>query len=351
MKKILITIFVLIITFGIFSSSYVQSNILNMLIKSGIENNQIFPEEDALSVLVCGSGSPLGTAVAQTCLLVKAGDKKFIVDIGNGSVNNLMTWSSDLLEDINGVLITHLHSDHIADLGDLNLVTWVTRDRKQQLEVFGPEGINDVVSGYNLAFSRDSNFRYLHHGNQIADPLTGGMTAKEIEDGSVIFEDDNLKISAFKVFHEPIEPALGYKFEYKDRVLVISGDTRYDSELIKSFKGADVLFCEVISPDIVDRFIKVAEQQNDAKLKKILVDILDYHISPLDAVDLANEAGVRHLVYYHLTPTLPTEIRFLSDKFFFAGVDEAIENWTASTDGTMVVLPSNSKEILISEIN
>ena len=67
MKKILITIFVFIITFGIFSSSYVQSNILNVLIKSGIENNQIFPEEDALSVLVCGSGSPLGTAVAQTC--------------------------------------------------------------------------------------------------------------------------------------------------------------------------------------------------------------------------------------------------------------------------------------------
>ena len=76
MKKILIIIFVLVITFGI-SSSYVQSNILNMFIKSGIENNQIFPEEDGLSVLVCGSGSPLGTAVAQTCLLVKAGDKKF----------------------------------------------------------------------------------------------------------------------------------------------------------------------------------------------------------------------------------------------------------------------------------
>ena len=152
MKKILITIFVFIITFGIFSSSYVQSNILNVLIKSGIENNQIFPEEDALSVLVCGSGSPLGTAVAQTCLLVKAGDKKYVVDIGNGSVNNLMTWSSDLLEDINGVLITHLHSDHIADLGDLNLVTWVTRDRKQQLEVFGPEGIDDVVSSCRVRF-------------------------------------------------------------------------------------------------------------------------------------------------------------------------------------------------------
>ena len=60
---------------------------------------------------------------------------------------------------------------------------------------------------------------------------------------------------------------------------------------------------------------------------------------------------VKHLVFYHITPTLPTEIRFLSDKFFFEGVDEAIENWTASTDGTMVVLPSNSKEILISKIN
>ena len=71
----------------------------------------------------------------------------------------------------------------------------------------------------------------------------------------------------------------------------------------------------------------------------------------MNGLDLAKEAGVRHHVYYHLTPTLPTEIRLLTDKFFFAGVDEAIENWTASTDGTMVVLPSNSKEILISEIN
>ena len=89
MKKILITIFVLIITFGIFSSSYVQSNILNMLIKRGLENNQIFPKEDGLSVLVCGSGSPLGTAVAQTCLLVKAGDKKYVVDIGTVSYTHL----------------------------------------------------------------------------------------------------------------------------------------------------------------------------------------------------------------------------------------------------------------------
>ena len=177
------------------------------------------------------------------------------------------------------------------------------------------------------------------------------MTAREISDGSIIFEDENLKISAFKVFHEPVEPALGFRFEYKDRVLVISGDTRYDPVLIKSFIGADILFCEVISPDIVERFIKVADEQNDNKFKKILVDILDYHITPLEAVDLANKAKVKHLVFYHITPTLPTEIRFLSDKFFFEGVDEAIENWTASTDGTMVVLPSNSKEILISEIN
>ena len=64
MKKILITIFILIITFGIFSTSYFQSNILNVLIKRGLENNQIFPKRDGLSVLVCGSGSPLGTAVA-----------------------------------------------------------------------------------------------------------------------------------------------------------------------------------------------------------------------------------------------------------------------------------------------
>ena len=103
------------------------------------------PEEDALSAAVCGSRSPLPSpGRAETCILVAAGKDLFVVDIGDGSNDNLRSWNINF-RDIEAVLITHLHSDHIADLPGLHQNAWVVGQRSSKLKVFGPEGILSLI--------------------------------------------------------------------------------------------------------------------------------------------------------------------------------------------------------------
>lgn len=107
-------------------------------------------DRDELAVLLVGTGSPLpDKARAGPCTLVAAGDRLFIVDAGFDSARNLMLWRVPL-DHVAGILITHLHSDHIPELGELRLQTWVA-GRKTPLPVYGPPGIEQVVGGFNEA--------------------------------------------------------------------------------------------------------------------------------------------------------------------------------------------------------
>jgi len=203
------------------------------------------PEEDALSAAVCGSRSPLPSpGRAETCILVAAGEDLFVVDIGDGSNNNLRSWNINF-RDIEAVLITHLHSDHIADLPGLHQNAWVVGQRSSKLKVFGPEGIDQFTQGIEMAYAHDYAFRNEHHGDAIAPLEYAGFDTRVIDlNNPVIFDNGELKITAFRVVHEPIEPALGFKFEYKGRSLVITGDTSYTQSVIDNSMNVDVLFHE-----------------------------------------------------------------------------------------------------------
>src|SRR5580704_776740 len=118
-----------------------------------------------LSVLLCGTGSPLpDPRRAGACTLIAAGDKLYVVDSGLGSTKNLLMWRVPL-EKVAGVFLTHFHSDHIAELGELRLQTWVA-GRKTPLKVYGPPGVEDVVAGFNRAYSHDADYRTAHHGEK-----------------------------------------------------------------------------------------------------------------------------------------------------------------------------------------
>ena len=203
------------------------------------------PEEDALSAAVCGSRSPLPSpGRAETCILVAAGDDLFVVDIGDGSNQNLRSWNIDF-RNIEAVLITHLHSDHIADLPGLHQNAWVVGERSSKLKVFGPEGVDQFTQGIEMAYAHDYVFRNEHHGDAVAPLEYAGFDTSVIDlNNPVIFDNGELKITAFRVVHEPIEPALGYKFEYKGRSLVITGDTSYTQSVIDNAMNVDVLFHE-----------------------------------------------------------------------------------------------------------
>ena len=124
--------------------------------------------DDSLSAVVCGSRSPLPSpGRAQSCILVNAGGNYYVVDIGDGSATNLNNWRIDANK-IQATLFTHLHSDHISDLADLHLLTWVNSKHTTPMNVYGPEGVELVTQGFEDAYQLDYQFRHEHHGDRVA---------------------------------------------------------------------------------------------------------------------------------------------------------------------------------------
>ena len=351
--KILIRIVIALSIFGIASwvliqVPSVQDRLLVTVFTAIGSASDNLPKEDALSAAVCGSRSPIPSpGRAETCILVAAGDDLFVVDIGDGSNQNLRSWNIDF-RDIEAVLITHLHSDHIADLPGLHQNAWVIGERSTKLKVFGPEGVDQFTQGIEMAYAHDYVFRNEHHGDAIAPLEYAGFDTKVIDlNNPVIFDDGDLKITAFKVVHEPIEPALGFKFEYKGRSLVITGDTSYTKSVIDNSMNVDVLFHEAQANHMLAVMEKSSRTRGADLLATVLDDITTYHTTLIEAAEIANKANVKKLVFYHLTPA---PRNFLQEIMFIRGVDEVRKEWTLVEDGTLLILPVGSEEIVVSNM-
>jgi len=307
--------------------------------------------EDALRVTLCGSAAPMPIKDrAAACVMVIAGGKFYIVDTGNRSTNNLGLWRIPA-HCVGAVFLTHFHSDHMGDLGEFNMMTWA-QGRKAPLDVYGPVGVKQVVEGFTLAYALDSSYRTAHHGEEYLNPAIGKMIAKEITlqgDSATVLEDGDLKVTMFAVNHAPIHPAVGYRFDYKGRSIVISGDTTKVETTIKYSKDADILFHEGLSRNIVKQMEVESGNTGNDQLKKIMFDIQDYHTSPIEAAEVANEANVKELVLYHLVPAPPNKV---AEWVFMRGVDSVRSRGvTVGYDGLTYVLPIGSKDIYQENLN
>lgn len=301
--------------------------------------------DDAVRVLLCGTSSPMPhPSRAKACTAVFAGGRFWIVDTGPGSWNRLALWRVDGRH-IGGVLLTHFHSDHIGELGEFNLQTWVA-GRRGPLRVFGPPGVERVVAGFSEAYALDSGYRTAHHGAELLPPDVGRMEAHVVpgpaeRGGSdVVLDEDGMTITAFAVKHPPIRPAYGYRFDYRGRSVVVSGDTIKDPAVIAAARGADVLVHEAQANHLVTLMREEAERAVRPRVAKILADIPSYHTSPAEAAEVANEADVRLLVLSHLTPPPPS---WLVERAFVRGVDAVRKDrWVLGDDGLLVTLPIGS---------
>jgi ribonuclease Z len=246
------------------------------------------------------------------------------------------------LSKIGGVLLTHFHSDHIGDLGELNLQTWAG-GRPGPLDVYGGPGVESVVEGFNAAYRLDQGYRTTHHGEKVMPSASWPMIPHPVEPG-VVLDDGGIKITAFEVDHTPIKPAYGYRFDYKGRSVVITGDLKYFPPLAQAAAGADVLVSEAIATNMTRSLgagAKAAGRENTAA---IFHDIEDYHITPGQAARIANDANVKLLVFYHL---LPAPDGFLPRRLFASGVGAVRRgNWTMADDGSLYTLPIGSSEVL-----
>jgi ribonuclease Z len=276
---------------------------------------------------------------------VIAGKQMYVVDIGEGGAEtlNVMGISPG---NADGLLLTHFHSDHIDGLGPLMLFHWTRGAATSPLPVHGPSGVEKIVDGFNAAYATDNGYRIAHHGPEVVPPGGAGGSARPFEmtgPKAVVLEHDGLTITAFAVNHDPIEPAVGYRFDYKGRSLCISGDTTRSANLEAVCKGVDILVHEALNRELLERMEMAATRGGQAGAAKIFRDIRDYHTTPEEAAESAQAAGAGMLVLSHFVPPLPS--RFFHAAFLGRAESRFSGEIVIGEDGMLFSLPSGSAKI------
>jgi ribonuclease Z len=350
MKKAVII--VVVAALGLLAYSQ-RETILTRVMERGLETrmgaNIVETFEDGLHLALCGAGGPMPAPHASgPCVAVVAGKQLFVVDAGTDGLRNMGRMEYPL-GNIEAVFLTHFHSDHIDGLGEMATIRWASAANTSPLPVHGPEGVQRIVDGFNTAYSLDAQYRHAHHGDTVA-PLSGaGMVARTFakpEAGELVtlYSNEDLKIEALAVDHSPVEPAVGYRFTYKDRSLLITGDTIKLANIEEFARGVDLLVHEALAPNLVGMMHDAAAKSGNQIMAKITDDILTYHASPVEAAETARDAGVGHLLYYHIVPPLAFPGQ---DILYLNGAQDIFPDYTIGQDGVSFYLPSGSKEIII----
>ena len=298
---------------------------------------------DGLEVVICGSASPLGNDPnrAQACIAVVTPEHFFLFDIGARAPLRINQARLPLRR-LDGVFLTHFHSDHISGVPDVNLASWV-QGRRDSLSIYGPEGVNRVVNGFNEAYALDRSYRTAHHGAELLPPTAGPMTPVTFTAGQVVWQDDTLSVTAFLVEHPPIEPAVGYRVDYRGRSVVISGDTNASDELFRVAQGADLVLHYALSRTLLDPMIAAAKDMNVPVLPTIMHDVIDYHADSTSLHERAAQAGIGQLAFYHMVPVPANAV---AEKMFLRDLPQDI---IVAKDLQRFVMPADESDMQIYE--
>lgn len=216
----------------------------------------------------------------------------YVVDCGNGVARQLV-FAGVPLPKLRHIFITHQHSDHNADYGNLIWLAWASGLRTR-VDAWGPPPLEKMTRLFFEMNAYDINTRITDEGRVPLAPL---VQVHELSDAGLVMQDGSVKVTAALVHHPPVVPAFAYRFDTADRSIVISGDTAVSENLVRLARGADVLVHEALYAPALDRL--VARVPNAATLKQ---SIMSHHTSAEDAGRVAEAAGVKMLVLSHLVP-------------------------------------------------
>jgi ribonuclease BN (tRNA processing enzyme) len=216
----------------------------------------------------------------------------YVVDAGYGTSRHLLQ-ANVPLESLRYLFITHHHSDHNLEYGPLIYNGWAA-GASSRVDAYGPPGLKKMTEAFFEYMKIDVQTRMSDEGRP--DPRAR-VVAHEIEKPGLVFENADVKVTAVRVPHPEIVHAFAYRFDTRDRSIVISGDTAYSPALAELAKGADVLLHEVMHPAGVDELLK--RVPNAPTLRKHLYAS---HTLPEEVGKVAALAGVKTVVLYHFVP-------------------------------------------------
>lgn len=293
------------------------------------------------SVTLLGTGTPVPQPDRSgPATLVEVGGQKLLFDAGRGTTVRLFQLHIPLRE-VGPLFLTHLHSDHTVGIPDVWLSGWLGGPwarRTTPFRVIGPTGTKDLMANLERAYAADIKIR-------MADEKYPAEGVRVITDeytvGGVVYDKGDVRVTAFEVDHgDLIKPAYGYRIDYKGRSVVISGDTRFNENVVKYGTGADVLIHEVaaVRPEL---------------LKEVQVQrVMAHHTSPQDAGRVFRLAHPKLAVYTHLVllarpavPAVTTQELVAQTREVYAGplmVGEDLMTFKVGTTGVEVV-PANAK--------
>lgn len=216
----------------------------------------------------------------------------YVIDCGNGVARQMVKVGLDLGA-IRNVFITHQHSDHNADYGNLLLLAWAG-PLHSRVDTWGPPPLKEMTRLFLEMNDYDIRIRMADEGRPPLAPL---IVPHELTAPGPVMQDSRVKVTAALVQHPPVSPAFAYRFDCPDRSIVFSGDTRPSENLVALAHGADVLVHEVMYLPALNKLI--ATEPNAKRLREHL---LASHTTTEQVGRIATEAGVKTLVLSHFVP-------------------------------------------------
>jgi ribonuclease BN (tRNA processing enzyme) len=223
----------------------------------------------------------------------------YVLDCGMG-VTNQYARTGIPFSALKSIFITHHHADHNIEYGPLLIVGWI-QGMHLDVRAFGPPPLKQMTEDFMRAYKTTVDF----WAEDLKMQPLASVAVQEVSAAGPVTQDDNVKVSAIIVEHPPVKPALGYRFDFKDRSIAFSGDTVPLEAVATMAKGADVLVHEAMYMPALEKYLRdQIAKGRPVKFEPYMAHMKADHTRVEDVGRIAQEAGVKTLVLSHLTPAL-----------------------------------------------
>ena len=253
-----------------------------------------------LVMLGTGAGPMVGMPRHQTSHVMVHNGAAYVLDFGLGVTNEFARTGLELKQ-VKAGFLTHHHPDHNIEYGPFLLLGWIY-GMSPSAQMYGPPPLNQMTKDYIR--SQQATIQFWSEDLRV--PTLQAIEVNEFMDSGFVMSDENVRVSAVRVEHPPVNPAFGYRFDFPDRSIAFSGDTVPLEAVANMAKGADILVHEAMNIEATKKMVRVLAQMNPkASYDQIMHHMMADH-SPVEEVGrIAQEAGVKTLILSHLTPVMP----------------------------------------------